>query len=409
MSVRLVGRSVVVGAVIAAVSTGCSFGGLNSLSLPGAEGRGSDAVTYRVELANVGTLEPNSPVLLNDVVVGSVSEITVRNWQADVAISVKADVTIPANAVATVGQTSLLGSMHVALTPPLGQAPRGRLAPGATLALNKTSRYPSTEETLSALSLVVNGGGVGRLGDIITELNQAFDGRQDKVRDLVTQLNDFVGVLAAQRDNINQAIVSLDRFADSFAGQRDVLRRALERIPPALDVLVAQRPKLTTALVKLGTLSTVAADLIDETKVDLVRDLRNLEPTLRSLADVGPQLDLALSSVPIFPYTQNFIDRAIRGDYMNQFIVFDLTVPRLKRTLFLGTSWGQEGAKLVPAPGDPWYAPYTYDPLHAPFSPSPPPPSGGSPSSGESPAVPSAVPPPPGPESVLAPPDEGGR
>jgi hypothetical protein len=37
----------------------------------------------------------------------------------------------------------------------------------------------------------------------------------------------------------------------------------------------------------------------------------------------------------------------------------------------LGTSWGQEGAKLVPAPGDPWYTSYTYDPLNAPFSPPP--------------------------------------
>ena len=41
---------------------------------------------------------------------------------------------------------------------------------------------------------------------------------------------------------------------------------------------------------------------------------------------------------------------------MNLFAVIDLTVPRLKRTLFLGTRWGEEGAKLVPAPGDPWYA-----------------------------------------------------
>ena len=37
----------------------------------------------------------------------------------------------------------------------------------------------------------------------------------------------------------------------------------------------------------------------------------------------------------------------------------------------LGTSWGQEGAKLVPAPGDPWYSTYTYDPMKAPFSPPP--------------------------------------
>ena len=29
---------------------------------------------------------------------------------------------------------------------------------------------------------------------------------------------------------------------------------------------------------------------------------------------------------------------------MNLFAIFDLTVPRLKRTLFLGTRWGDEDA-----------------------------------------------------------------
>jgi virulence factor Mce-like protein len=341
---------------------------LNSLPLPGAVGRGPDATRYHVELANVSTLEPNSPVLVRDVVVGSVESMTVRDWHADVEISVKPGVTIPANAVATVGQTSLLGSMHLALNPPLGQPAQGRLTPGATLGMNKTSTYPSTEQTLSALSVVINGGGVAQLGDIITELNAAFNGREGQVRDLLTRLNDFVGILAAQRDSINASVDSLNRLAGTFAGQRDVLTRALDRIPPALDVLVAERPKLTTALRKLGDFSSLATGLVNDTRADLVRDLRNLEPTLRSLADVGPQLDTALSYFTAFPYGQSIIDRAIRGDYLNQYIIFDFTVPRLKKTLFLGTRWGQEGAKLVPAPGDPWYATYTYDPLNAPFS-----------------------------------------
>ena len=138
-----------------------------------------------------------------------------------------------------------------------------------------------------------------------------------------------------------------------------------------MDVLVAERPRLTAALDRLGTLSAVATDLVNDTQADLVRNLRNLEPTLRSLADVGPDLNKALSYFTAFPYGQSTIDRAIRGDYLNQFIIFDFTVPRLKKTLMLGTRWGQEGAKLVPAPGDPWYATYTYDPLNAPFSPPP--------------------------------------
>ena len=359
-------------AVVIASVPGCGFGGLNSLPLPGTVGRGPDAAKYFVEVANVGTLEPNSPVLLGDVVVGSVNALTVRDWHANVEISVKPDVVIPANAVAKIGQTSLLGSMHLALDPPLGQQGTGRLAPGATLGLNRTSTYPSTEQTLSALSVVINGGGVGQIGDIVRELNAALNGREAPIRDLLTRLNDFVGILADQRESINATVVALNRLAGTFAAERDVLTRALDRIPPALDVLVAERPRLTTALEKLGNLGSLATDLLNDTQADLIRNLRNLEPTLRSLADVGPQLDQALAYfLSAFPYGQSTIDRAIRGDYLNQFLIFDLTVPRLKKTLMLGTSWGQEGAKLVPAPGDPWYATYTYDPLNAPLSPPP--------------------------------------
>jgi virulence factor Mce-like protein len=413
-------RLVTTAACVAVSVSGCAFGGLNSLPLPGAVGRGPGADIYHVEMANVATLEPNSPVLVGDVVVGSVNAMRVRDWHADVEISVRPDVEIPANAVATVGQTSLLGSMHLALNPPLGQPPSGRLSPGATLGLNKTSTYPSTEQTLSALSVVINGGGVGQIGDIVNELNQALNGREPQIRDLLTRLNDFVGVLAAQRDAINATVVSLNRVAGTFAGQRDVLTRALDRIPPALDVLVAERPNLTAALDKLGKFSTVASQVVHDTQDDLIHDLRNLEPTLRSLADVGPQLDQALAYfASSFPYGQSIIDRAIRGDYLNQFIIFDFTVPRLKKTLLLGTRWGQEGAKLVPAPGDPWYATYTYDPLNAPFSPPPAavadPADPADPQAGPDaaqPAVPPpapAVPPQPGPDLQLAPMDGGGH
>lgn len=369
---RSVRRAAAVAACVVLSGSGCAFEGLNSLPLPGTVGRGNDATVYRVELANVGTLESNSPVMVGDVVVGTVGPMTVRDWHADVEVSVKSDVVIPANAVATVGQTSLLGSMHVALDPPVGQMATGRLAPGATIGLNQSSSYPSTEQTLSSLSVVVNGGGLGQAGDIVKEFNTALGGRQTQIRDLLQRLNDFVGLLDTQRDQVNASITGLNRLSATVAGQRDVITAALQRIPPALDVLIQQRPQITTALRKLHAFSDTAAGLINDTQADLVRNLQNLEPTLRALADVGPDLGTVLSYAPTFPYGQSFIDRAIRGDYMNQFIVFDFTVPRLKRGLFLGTRWGQEGMPMTPAPGDPWYATYTRDPLKAPITPAPP-------------------------------------
>jgi phospholipid/cholesterol/gamma-HCH transport system substrate-binding protein len=73
-----------------------------------------------------------------------------------------------------------------------------------------------------------------------------------------------------------------------------------------------------------------------------------------------------------FPYGPAAADRFTRGDYINLFAMFDVTYPRLKRTLFLGTRWGDENAKLIPAPGDPWFAQYSFDPLAAGVQPPPP-------------------------------------
>jgi virulence factor Mce-like protein len=363
-------RVLAIGSAVMLTATGCAFQGVNSLPLPGAVGRGTDAAVYHVEIANIGTLESNSPVLIDDVVVGSVGRMKLHGWHIDLEVSVKPDVVVPANAVATVGQTSLLGSMHVALDPPPGEAPRGRLKPGATIGLNDSSTYPSTERTLSSLAAVVNGGGLGQIGDIIHNFNAALSGRQDAVRDLITRLDTFVGTLNQQRDNIIATIEELNRFSERLGSQQEILTRALNKIPPALEVLLRERPRITTALTKLGEFSDTLSGLVNDTQADLVKNLQNLEPTLRALADVGPEIDTAIAYLPTFPLSQNLIDRGVRGDYVNLFVTVDLTNPRIKRGLLLGTRLGQDRASLIPAPGDPGYdAYYTKFPLGVGTSP----------------------------------------
>jgi phospholipid/cholesterol/gamma-HCH transport system substrate-binding protein len=364
-------RVLAIGCCVVVTGSGCAFHGLNSLPLPGAVGRGPGADVYHVELANVITMESNSPVMIDDVVVGSVRAMKVKDWHADVEISVKPDVVVPANAEASIGQTSLLGSMHLELNPPLGQQGVGRLRPGATIPLSRSSTYPSTEQTLSSLALVVNGGGLGQIGEIIHNFSEALSGRAGAVRDLINRFDTFVGTLDQQRDEIIASITALDHLAGTFAAQRDVVTEALRKLPPALDVLIKERPRLTAALDRLRVFSNTANGLINDTQADLVRNLKNLEPTIKGLADVGPPLDTALAAAAVFPFTQNFVDRAVRGDYFNLHVQLDLTIPKLKGSLLLGTHWGQLNEQVVPAPGDPPYLRYTLDPLHGGFGPPP--------------------------------------
>jgi virulence factor Mce-like protein len=353
----------------ALLTTGCAFHGLNSIHLPGVVGSGSDAVTYHVEIANVATLESNSPVMINNVIVGSVGPMRVAGWHADVEVSLRPDAVVPANAVARIGQTSLLGSMHLELNPPEGQSAEGRLHPGATLPLSRNSTYPTTEQTLSALSTVVNAGGLGHAGDIIHAAAVALCGHESEFRDLLTRINDFVGVIDEQREQIVASITAINQLAARLAADRPAITAALHDIPPALDVLIAERPRLVTALDKLRVLSDTTTTLVHDSKDDLVKNLQNAAPTIAALADVGTDLDQVLAYVPTFPFTQNFLDRALRGDYFNVFAIADLTVPRLKRTVFLGTRWGDPNAAEVPAPGDPEYLQYSYNPMTTPLAP----------------------------------------
>jgi phospholipid/cholesterol/gamma-HCH transport system substrate-binding protein len=82
-------------------------------------------------------------------------------------------------------------------------------------------------------------------------------------------------------------------------------------------------------------------------------------------------LSSALIWATAFPYGPSFADTITRGDYINLIAIFDLTYPRLKKTLFLGTRWGDENAKLIPAPGDPYYLNYSYTPMSVGLTPPP--------------------------------------
>ncbi|MEU4312934.1 MCE family protein [Nocardia sp. NPDC024068] len=391
-------RAAVFGAAcVVFAGAGCSWDGVNSLPLPGVTGRGPDATTLYVDMDDVGTLTPNSPVLIDDVVVGSIGDIRVENWHAVVEVSIQPGQVVPANAQARVGQTSLLGSMHLALNPPPGQEPEGRLEPGARIGLQETATYPSTEQTLASLSVVVNGGGLGQIGDIVGSLSAAFEGRETNIRSLLDRLDVFLGALDGQRADIVATIDNLNRLGGTFAGQRDRLTEALQKIPPALDVLIAERPDLVTALDRLRTFSDTTNTVLTAVHDDLLTNLRNLEPTLKALADVGPDINSAIQFATVFPYGQYLVDNGVRGDFINLFATVDLTIPRLRRELLLGTPWGDPTAVIQAAVGDPGYAEQTKNPLG--FGITPPPVAAPAPAPAEAPAPP----PPPAPAPVPVP------
>ncbi|WP_099038327.1 MCE family protein [Mycobacterium neglectum] len=324
------------GAVLLA---GCQFGGLNSLDMPGTKGHGKGSFTITVEVPDVATLPQNSPVLVDDVTVGSVSGIEAVQRQdgsfyAAVKLSLDEDVRLPENSTVRVGQTSLLGSQHIALAPPVGQPPVGELREGLRIPLSEGSRAPTTEEVLSALGTVVNKGNLGALQDITQELYNAVAGREGQFAGLIPRLAELASSLNRQTDDIISTAEGLNRFASVLARSRDSLGRALDTLPGALKVLNENRSDIVDTFAALQRLGTVASRVLSETKDDFAQDFIDVYSVIKPLNDNRSDLVSGLDSLATFPFPGKNLPKVARGDYFNVFSTFDLTIRRLGETIF---------------------------------------------------------------------------
>ncbi|WP_238885228.1 MCE family protein [Mycobacterium sp. IDR2000157661] len=333
-------RRVAVVAASAAVLSGCAdWQGLNSLPLPGVEGTGPNSFTIQAQMPDVDNIEPNSRVRVADVNVGHVKEIERQGWHALVTMELNGDVELPANATAKLGLTSLLGSLHIELAPPDDAAPQGKLHEGSLIPLSSSSAYPSTEQALAAVALVLNGGGISNIHDITEALSVAFTGRENDLRSLIEQLDIAIGHLNDQKQDIISASESLNNLIGQIAEQKPVLDKALRTVPDALAVLRDQRENLAEALTQLGRFSAIAADSVNQTRDALVQELKDLGVVLEELADAGPALTRALSFLPTFPFPKETLTNWMRGDYANLTLVVDLTLSRIDSGFFTGSRW----------------------------------------------------------------------
>jgi phospholipid/cholesterol/gamma-HCH transport system substrate-binding protein len=360
--------------VMVAMLSSCGWRGLNTLPLPGTQGDGAGAFTIQAQMPDINNIQPNTRVRVGDVNVGTITKIELQDWHALVTIRLNGDVRLPANTIATLGQTSLLGSLHIELAPPTDVKPQGSLHEGSLIPLSAGKAYPSTEQTLAAASLLLTNGGVGQVQDITTALSTAFAGREGDLSSLFAQLNTFTARLNDQTGDIIEATDSLNKLVGQFAAQKPVIDKGLETIPDALAVLSRERDTLVDAVDVFGKFNALAADSVNQTKDALVQELKDLGPVLESLANAGPALTHSLGLFTTFPFAKDTLTKWFRGDYANVSLIVDLTLSRLDSSFFTGTRFEGDLTKLemqwgrtigvTPSPytaGNPLLAPYRYD------------------------------------------------
>ena len=329
--------------VAALVLSSCGWRGISNVAIPGGPGSGAGSYRIYVQMPDTLAINGNSKVMVADIFVGSIKAIQLKNWVATLTLGIDKSVKLPKNATAKIGQTSLLGSQHVELAAPPNPSPQ-LLKDGDTIPLKNSSAFPTTEQTLASLSLILHGGGIPNLEVLQNEVYNIFNGRGDQIRAFLGKLDTFTRQLNEQRDDITHAIDSTNRLLVYVGGRADVLDRVLTDIPPLIKYFADKdyQQHLINAVDSVGRLSQYADQYLSEARGPLHTDLQHLQCPLRELGRASPDLIGALKLILTLPFDIDAVPKVVRGDYMNVSLTLDVTYSAVDNAFLTGT--GLSGA-----------------------------------------------------------------
>ena len=274
---------------VAVVLTSCGWRGIANVPLPGGPGTGRDRLTIYVQVPDTLALNVNSRVRVADVYVGRVRSIELKNWVATLTLDLQPDVRLPENSLASVGQTTLLGSQHVQLDLPPDPSPQP-LKNGDTIPLKNSSAFPTVERVLASIATILRGGGIPNLEVIQTELNNLLTGRADQIREFLNRLDTFTDGLNQQRNDITRAIDSTNRLLTIVANRNNTLDRVLTEFPPLIKHFADTRDLFADAVESLGRISNAADAALGPSSANLHTNLQNLQRPLKQLGKASPYL-----------------------------------------------------------------------------------------------------------------------
>jgi phospholipid/cholesterol/gamma-HCH transport system substrate-binding protein len=336
----------------------CGWRGISNVQIPGGPGSGAGSYTVYVQMPDTLAINGNSKVMVADVFVGSIRKIELKNWVATLTLGLDKNVKLPKNATAKIGQTSLLGSQHIELAAPRDSSPQ-LLKNGDTIPLKNSSAYPSTEQTLASIAMILRGGGIPNLEVLQNEINNILAGRAPQIRAFLGKLDTFTRQLNEQRDDITHAIDSTNRLLAYVGPRSDVLDRALTEFPPLIKHFAEKQNLLINAVDSVGRLSQAANQYLSEARAPLHQDLQSLQCPLKQLGRASPDLLGALKLILTAPFDLDTAPKLIRGDFMNTSLTLDTTLSAVDNAFLTGTgfsgalraleqSYGRDPETMIP-------------------------------------------------------------
>jgi virulence factor Mce-like protein len=234
------------------VTVGCSANGLADLPLP-APGAGSDGYRLTAVFTNALNLADHAKVKLAGADIGHVESVTARDFTAVTTLRIINSVRLSVGSTAELRSATPLGDVFVSIVPPSQRAPSAPLlADGDTIGLNQTATAASVESVLSSAAILINGGAVHNLTNIVNGLGRAAGSDGEALGELVRKSNQLLGKLDARTGQLETAITRTTQLTDQLDAKKDEVTELLRAAGPATRTMSGTTGQISDLVVLLG-------------------------------------------------------------------------------------------------------------------------------------------------------------
>ncbi|CAN5538413.1 hypothetical protein BH20ACT23_BH20ACT23_08170 [soil metagenome] len=258
---------------------------------------GSESIEVTTAFDDVGDMATGAPVTMADISVGKVSGIRLEGTEAVVTLELDPEARIPADVIARVRRTSVLGERIVDLVVPEGSQDGDELlADGADI--SETEVRSDLEDLVAEGSEVLGAVAASDLAVMIDQGGRGFGGRGEELRSILNSYTEIVGAYAKRGEMLKDLISNLDQFNATVATEAESHRQAVRNTARSIEVLSEESAELEQAIVSLNRLAVGGEDILNEHLDEMQNFFGQTRTILGTLEGQQKDIELLLKWAP---------------------------------------------------------------------------------------------------------------
>jgi virulence factor Mce-like protein len=291
--------TVALAAAVSLTTAGCgATNGLASLPLPKPGLSSGAGYTINAVFANALNLPAFAKVRLAGADIGEMETLVAKDYTAVATLRIMEGVELPQGTNVELRSATPLGDVFIALKPPPNSSGAALLKNGDTVPIEDTAQAATVENLLTGAAVLVNGGAVQNLTDLINGAGAAAgaDGGKN-FRQLVDKTNQLLGTMDRRTEQISASLESLGVLSRRLDEKNYVLADVLAATAPATDTLALYTDQIVDLVSEAGATTELVNKFpsvagTDTSGRSVIADLNTISGAFNDVA-LNPDTSLA--------------------------------------------------------------------------------------------------------------------